>query len=136
MTEILKIDVLGKDKELVLLVGLPYSGKSTYAKSMHDPVVNPDAIRVALHGQKFVGSMEPYVWAIAKSMVKALFLSGHNVVILDATNTTKERRKEWLSRDWRTFIKVIPTDKTKCIERANNLGDDIIIPIIDSDHSQ
>ena len=87
-------------KTLHLLVGLPRSGKSTYAKTTGHPIVNPDSIRFALHGHAFVKQAESFVWAIAHKMVEALFLAGHSDVVLDATNTTAKRRKEWLSDDW------------------------------------
>ena len=105
---------------LILLVGLPQSGKSTWARKQGLPIVNPDSIRMALHGRPFIREAEPMVWAIAKFMVRALFLAGHPTVIVDATNTTKKRRDEWLSENWRCVFKVVggPEDKDVCIERA------------------
>lgn len=67
---------------LLVTVGLPRSGKSTWAKQQGAPVVNPDAIRLALHGQAFLQEAEPLVWVMAKYMVEALFLAGHSTVIL------------------------------------------------------
>ena len=84
-------------KTLIAMVGLPRSGKSTWAKKAGHPIVSPDAIRLALHGQRFISEAEPFVWAIAKAMVRALFLAGHSAVILDATNNTRKRRDEWKS---------------------------------------
>ena len=63
-------------------------------------------------------------------MVKALFLAGHKIVILDATNTTRKRRDEWQSNDWATFFKMVDTTAETCIERAKIEGDEIIIPVI------
>src|SRR4051812_30122694 len=103
---------------LLVTVGLPRSGKTTWAQSTGHPIVCPDAIRLALHGQRFVPEAEPYVWAIAQTMVMALFLAGHKTVILDATNTTKERRKMWVSRNWMTKFRVFDTDENECIRRA------------------
>ena len=105
-------------KTLILTVGLPRSGKSTWARKQGDPVVNPDSIRLALHGQAFLPEREPEVWNIAKLMVKSLFLAGHNTVILDATNTTKRRRWAWRSEDWKVKFEVFNTPLKLCIERA------------------
>lgn len=116
---------------LICLIGLPYSGKSTWAISQGHPIVCPDAIRIALHGERFNALMEPYVWVIAKTMVKSLFLAGHNTVILDATNTTKKRRTEWVSDDWETNWEAIDTSKEECINRAKANGDEVIIPVIE-----
>jgi len=64
------------------------------------PIVNPDSIRLALHGKPFIPEAEPFVWAVAKCMAKALFLAGHETVVVDATNTTRKRRDEWKSSKW------------------------------------
>jgi predicted kinase len=122
-------------KTLVLTVGLPRSGKSSWAfgGSVDSPVVNPDAIRLAIHGHAFLPDAEPIVWTIAKYMVKALFLSGHNIVILDATNTTRKRRDEWKSNMWIRRYRMFNTPKEECIRRCmspdNNRPD--LIPIIE-----
>lgn len=116
---------------LLLTIGLPRSGKSTWARSQGYPVINPDAIRLALHGQRFAAEAEPFVWASAKLMVRALFLAGHKTVILDATNTTKKRREEWLSPDWAVYYKVFATPADVCRARAEALGDTEILPVID-----
>lgn len=84
-----------------MTVGLPRSGKTTWAREQGLPIVNPDSIRLAIHGQPFIAQAEPFVWATAKAMVRALFLAGHDAVILDATNTTAKRRDDWISRSWR-----------------------------------
>jgi predicted kinase len=133
MSEILKCDELGKGKKtLIIMIGLPYSGKSTAAREYDCPIVNPDSIRVALHGHKFIPEAEPHVWAIAKTMVRALFLAGHDYVVLDATNLTEARRTEWRSKDWGSHFRVIDTDYDVCIERIMEAGDH---PMVEITHS-
>ena len=116
-------------KTLIMTVGLPRSGKSTWAKTYAEkhgtPIVCPDSIRLAMHGKPFIGSMEPYVWAVAKTMVKALFLSGHETVILDATNITVERREQWKSRDWVRQYEEFDTTQEVCNRRCDELESDI-----------
>lgn len=115
---------------LVCMVGLPFSGKTTWAKSAGGcPIVNPDSIRLALHGQSYIESAEPYVWAIAHTMVLALFLAGHNTVILDACNNTRKRREEWISEQYATVFKVIDTPAEVCLERAVHRPE--MIPVIE-----
>lgn len=116
---------------LILTVGLPRSGKSSWAKSTGHPIVNPDSIRLALHGQRFLASAEPLVWAMAFLMVEALFLAGNEIVIVDATNTTEKRRKEWQSRYENVELKVFNTSPEICIERAKQCGHDDLIPVIE-----
>ncbi len=113
-------------KTLILTVGLPQSGKSTWARQQGLPIVNPDSIRLALHGKPFIGLAEPFVWAIAKVMVRSLFIAGHDDVIVDATNTTRARRDDWKSRDWsRRFIEFGGPDMMRlCLDRANETCSD------------
>jgi len=103
---------------LVLTIGLPQSGKSTWARMQCYPIVNPDSIRLALHGKPFIPDAEPFVWAIAKCMVKALFFAGHDRVIVDATNTTRKRRDEWKSSKWTREYIEFERDPALCKQRA------------------
>jgi predicted kinase len=103
---------------LIVLHGLPRSGKSTWARATGFPIVCPDAVRLAIHGQAFIQSAEPFVWATAHAMTAALFLAGHQAVVLDATNGTRKRRRDWLSPKWRTVFHAIDTPKSMCLERA------------------
>lgn len=119
------------DKILVATVGLPRSGKSTWATSQAWPIVNPDAIRLAIHGQRFNAQAEPFVWVVAKTMIQSLFLAGHKIVILDACNTTRKRRDDLRSVGWETFFKVIDTPKEICLQRAMDEQDTEIAPVIE-----
>ena len=81
-------------------------------------MVNPDSIRLALHGNAFIPESEAMVWVMAKYMVRSLHLAGHNTVILDATNTTKKRRDEWKNDHWVTLFRVFDETKEECLKRA------------------
>jgi predicted kinase len=110
-----------KDKHLIITVGLPKAGKSTWARIQGHPMVNPDSIRLALHGKKFFGPAEPMVWAIAYLMVDALFLAGHKTVIVDATAVSKRRRTPWVERFGKIAdieFKIFNTHPDECIRRA------------------
>lgn len=115
---------------LILTVGLPRSGKSTWALQQGVPIVCPDSIRIALHGQAFVRESEPMVWVLAKYMVHALFLSGHETVILDATNLTEKFRKAWESPHWNTAYQLFRTPISDCYERAKASHREDLIPVI------
>ena len=116
---------------LIALVGLPRSGKSTWGRAQGWPIVNPDAIRLAIHGERFNAQAEPFVWLVAKTMIRALFLAGHRVVIFDATNTTRKRRDDLRSVEWETYFKVIDTSPEVCLNRAVSENDSDIIPVIE-----
>jgi len=116
---------------LIMTMGLPRPGKSTWAMKQRFPVVNPDSIRLAIHGKAFISSAEKFVWATVHTMVDALFIAGHRTVILDATNTTKARRADWMQpKKWDTEIAVFLTSKAICVDRAHESGRDDLIPII------
>jgi predicted kinase len=120
---------------LILTVGLPRSGKTTWAllrwHGTGSPIVSPDAIRLALHGQRFQALAEPFVWAVAKVMVRALFAAGHPTVIVDATNTTRKRRDEWRDPAWKVSFHEMDVPADECRMRARRMGDEDIIAIID-----
>lgn len=119
-------------KILTLTCGLPRSGKTTWARSTGLPIVNPDSIRLALHGQRYAQAAEPFVWPIAFLMVEALFRAGHNHVIVDATNVTEARRKQWFDRFEGCIVAlhVIDTKRDECIARARRENDEYIVPVI------
>ena len=117
--------------QLICTMGLPRSGKTTWAKEQGCPIVNPDALRLVIYGQRYWAGGEYLVWPNAMMMVKALFAAGHDRVIVDATNTTRKRRDFWIHEDWSTSFKIIDTLSEICVSRAKAEKDDAIIPIIE-----
>ncbi len=118
-------------KLLILTIGLPRSGKSTWAKKQGIPIVNLDSIRLALHGKAYIQEAESMIWTIAKYMVKSLFIAGHDKVIVDATNTTSKRRKFWKSDEWTNSYYYIYCSEKICIERAIKTNRQDLIPVIE-----
>jgi predicted kinase len=117
-------------KLVILTVGLPRSGKSTWARlfsQVHGvPHVSSDAVRVAFYGHPFIRKAEAWVWPMIRVMVEALFLAGHDVVIVDATTTTKKDRDWWKDDNWEVVFKPITTTPEECLaraERAENTGE-------------
>lgn len=119
------------ENQLILTVGLPYSGKTRWAKRQGVPIVSPDAIRLAMHGQRYAQLAEEFVWAVARTMVRALFIAGHRQVIVDATHNSEKRRKPWLSDEWRVTYQVFDASREECRKRAQDVGDEVILSVID-----
>jgi len=119
---------------LILTIGLPRSGKSMWCTSMINKkgfvVVNPDSIRLALHGERFNPSREQEVWKIVDVMIRSLFLAVHEYVILDATNVSRKRRRKYTSPEWDTKYKVCYTGRQECIERAKADNKEDLVPVI------
>jgi len=119
--------------EVILTVGLPYSGKTTWAMDQGLPIVSPDAVRLAMHGQRFIGQAEPWVWAQAHAMLDALVAAGCYRVIVDATNVKPKRRMEWIERHprLRFSFALFPATREECLRRARDAGDTEIRDVID-----
>ena len=120
------------ESNLILTVGLPYSGKSQWARSQSEcPIVCPDSIRWATTGRRYYQNFEPMTWALAKIFVRSLFLAGNRTVIVNATHTTEKRREFWADDSWiRNFI-VMDISAECCVARAQKNSDRAILPIIE-----
>ncbi len=81
---------------LLVLQGVPASGKSTYAKSLDPNIwvrVNRDDIRRMMGGY-IIKDREQFVTETEKSMVAAALRSGRNVVV-DDTNLNPDTERMW-----------------------------------------
>ena len=94
---------------LIVMCGLPASGKSTYTNWLTESgvfcAVCPDGIRGELYGDENIQGDGKQVFAIAHARLKDLG-KGKNNVVFDATNTNKKRRKE-LVKEMRPYFDVI-----------------------------
>ena len=122
------------ENTLIMMIGLPRSGKSSFCREFlmdKYPIVNPDSIRLSLCGKRFLREVENQVWKIAKIMVNSLFIYGHEKVVLDATNVTKQRRDFWINEElYKIEYILIDTKAEECVKRALQENDFEIIEII------
>lgn len=126
--------------KLLALVGNCRSGKSTYAEEWrNDPdgefriVINPDSIRIALHGTSFTmdqlhSNGELMVKMILRTVVKALYNDGYYVCV-DACNCHLEDIKYWLSIDRNAEFQYIATPLEVCKERARQVYPPLVYTI-------
>lgn len=114
------------DRTLLILVGLPFSGKSTKAKELGFPTVAPDAVRLAIHGKSYCPEAEGIVWTLMRYMVASLFNAGHPYVILDGTNSRRRRRDQWINPKWERKFIVSPLDAYECQKRAERIQDTLL----------
>jgi predicted kinase len=116
-------------QKLFVMVGLPLSGKTTYSEYLRRitcaTIVNPDTVRLAIHGNQYIQTAEPFVWATTETMVRTLLMSDHSV-ILDAVNNTKERRSVWvrMAKEFDLTAKfcVMQTTYEDCLRRNTDLN--------------
>jgi len=117
-------------KWLIIMVGLPRSGKSTLAKYLNCPVVSRDAIRKTMGWYPFREDKELQVSIYEELMVRSLFNAGHRVVVLDACHVQKRQRNRWASNEWKRVFYVVNTDPAECRRRAIEKGQDYLVPVI------
>lgn len=94
---------------LIVMCGLPASGKSTYSQWLEESGVFkrvcPDLIRKAFYGDENIQGDGKRVFETAYHDIKEYACLGENVVF-DATNTNAKRRKE-LVKEMRPYFGVI-----------------------------
>lgn len=110
--------------KLIMLVGLPGSGKTTYAKNLiaNDSSIvhySSDAIREELYGDANIQGDANKVFRILHHRTKAALAEGKTVVY-DATNVTRKNRKQLLNSIDKNVVKeahVIWAPYEICIKR-------------------
>ncbi|MGG6268223.1 AAA family ATPase [Leptolyngbya sp. AN03gr2] len=83
---------------LVLLIGLPGSGKSTFARSLsHSRIISTDAIRAQLFGAEAIQGSWLNIWLEVRSQfdqaVEAIGKNEIEFAIYDATNAVRKQRR-------------------------------------------
>ena len=81
---------------LVVMVGLPASGKTGWAERNFRTIVSPDRIRIEEFGTRFDESIEDDVWTRAHRRTRQGLEAG-DVVCFDATSLTRHRRRDLLA---------------------------------------
>lgn len=122
-------------KILFLTVGLPQSGKSTWARHQGHPIVNRDAIRKTIGGTIRYFEEEKRVSELEEIMADSLFNAGHHTVTIDATHLKPTYRQRWFKwaeeRGIRTYIFKFLTSLEVCQARARrNFPDEPNFPDI------
>ena len=113
---------------LIILVGFPRSGKSTWVKENKELarnkalVVEPDWIRTNILGHQFHKPAEPIIWLIADSFIRIALSQGHTV-ILDGINLFPFVREKYiaLAKEMGAGVECvwINTPMDVCVERNN-----------------
>lgn len=128
--------------KLLMLKGLPASGKTTYAKRIVAKSrekntkwirVNKDDLRAMLHASIWSKENEREVLAIRDHIIKESLYNGHNVVVDDTNfNPVHEEQLRKLAQRYSADfeVKFIEVPIEKCIkrdlERPNSVGEAVI----------
>ena len=113
--------------KLLLLKGLPASGKTTFAKELvrndgNWTRVNKDDLRSMLHGGKWSSSREKKIIACERWLVELLLGWKKNVVVDDTNlNPTHERHFKGMAESHNADfeVKMFDTPLEECIKRDN-----------------
>lgn len=115
-------------KKLIIMVGLPRSGKTTMALGFGHPIVCRDAIRKSVGGTIRYFKEEERVNEIEETMVRALFNAGHGHVIIDATHLKHKYRQRWMffsfDNDCWVQYRFCLTPVVECMRRAKETHPD------------
>lgn len=125
------------NNRLYILIGIPCSGKSTYAaniilKKPNALIIATDEIRKKLTGTyKFSLDSNKMVFDIAKKMIDEALKQGFDVVF-DATNTNKKYRNSIISiakrNNFKIFAIVFKTPLKICLKRNSKRSLEKIVP--------
>ncbi|MDZ4798239.1 MAG: AAA family ATPase [Bryobacteraceae bacterium] len=81
---------------LVLLVGLPGSGKSTWARQQGTAVISTDDIRFLLSDDASNQLIHSHVFATVRFLLRRRLELRRPVTYLDATNATRQERRAYI----------------------------------------
>lgn len=125
--------------KIIILQGLPGSGKSTYAKELIDKNpgkykrVNKDDLRAMIDNGKYSKANEKFVLEMRDAFVDLALINGYDVIVDDTNFEWKhvERMFELAEiNEAEVEIKKIETDLNECIKRDlkrhNSVGEKVI----------
>ncbi len=81
---------------MIVLVGVPGSGKSTWAKAQGCQVLSSDDFRLLLSGDETNQNIHQQVFAAMRHVLRARLGIGPATTIIDATNLRLRDRRPWI----------------------------------------
>ena len=81
---------------LIVLVGLPGSGKSTWVANQRLTALSSDHLRELLLDDATAQSANAEVFRYLRALVRSRLRLGREMTVVDATNLTRNERKVWV----------------------------------------
>lgn len=89
-------DTSSELQRIVLLVGLPGSGKSTYLERLRVTALSSDAVRLLLADDATNQTIHGRVFATLRYMLRQRLAIGRSVTYIDATHLTPRERRPYV----------------------------------------
>ena len=116
---------------IVITVGLPGSGKSTYLQKLGVNPISSDAIRLTLADDATTQSIHPQVFATMRYLLRRRIALGRPVTYVDATHLTVTERAPYvnIARSFGCDLEALFFDTPLEVCRARNRRRERIVPL-------
>jgi predicted kinase len=119
---------------VILTIGIPGSGKSTWANAQEATVLSSDAIRLMLSGDEANQTIHGKVFGTMRYLLRQRLELGQPVTIVDATNLRRRDRKPFvaLAKKFGAELEAVVFDtpvaeaKARNRKRARQVPDEVI----------
>src|ERR1039457_716743 len=115
---------------IVVLVGLPGSGKSTYLERLGAPALSSDRIRGLLADDETDQTIHDRVFPTVRYLLRQRLELGRPVTYIDATNLTPEDRRPFIEmgRSHACFLEAVFFDVPLAVCRERNARRRRVVP--------
>jgi predicted kinase len=115
---------------IVLAVGLPGSGKSTYFERIGANAISSDALRLQLADDPTDQTIHRRIFTAVRYLLRQRLALRRPVTYIDATNLTVKERRRYvkIARDYRCEIEALYFDVSPEVCKARNAGRARIVP--------
>lgn len=121
---------MGARQKLIVLVGLPGSGKSTWAERQGVGVLSSDAVRTLLTGDAGNQTVNRLVFPTLHYLLAMRMKAGAKATILDATSLTAKERKAWIrtAEELGCDVEAVFFDTPLAVCKARNAARSRVVP--------
>lgn len=113
--------------------GLPDYCNGPYEQVFPRIIVEDDAIRKAITGDRFNFASESQVYAIKYSMIRTLMEQGYEVLV-DDTHTSEPSIRRLLEININSDFCIVDTDPVECINRARATNQTDLVDVVHRHH--